>query len=128
MRKHPRYPVSLEALILTPDGRKIPAVVTDLSTGGAGVETAQRIDEDLGWFTLVVTEPNFEMRVECEARQVRELWRTRVIHAQFIVGHNHGDVEEVLYQIRGDERILPFPVASSGRLTVLRRLFRRRVA
>src|SRR5512141_412691 len=100
MRKHPRYPVLMDAVITTADGRTMPAIVTDLSTGGAGIETRHDLAADLGRFTLVVTEPGFELRVECEARNVRASWRSTVIHAQSIGSDHARPVEDVLHHVQ----------------------------
>jgi hypothetical protein len=129
MRKHPRYPVSMDAVIVGPQGERIPGYITDLSTGGAGIETVHAVPRSLERFTLLVMEPSLHMKVECEVRSVRELWRKRVIHAQFVGAEHRAPVDNVIRQVQeAASNLTPFPAARVTPLERVRRLFGRRVA
>lgn len=84
MRKHPRYTPSLRATLVISGGDDIAARVTDLSIDGAIVETSEPVASTFHTFTLVIAEPKFNLRVDCEVRELRELWSKQVIHARFL--------------------------------------------
>jgi len=84
MRKRPSYTPSLHATLVIPGGQDIAARVTDLSIDGATVETSEPLASTFRTFTLVIAEPKFNLRVECEVRELRELWSKQVIHARFL--------------------------------------------
>ncbi len=128
MRAHPRYPVSLDATLITPDGRALSAVVTDLSMGGAGVQTNEDVTT-LQTFTLVITEGKVDLRLACEVREVRALWSQRVIHTRFLSSETDASLQSAIKELRAQlhsETTASTPAA--GARNVVRRLFRRRVA
>ena len=84
MRKHPRYTPLLHATLIISDGQYIAARVTDLSIDGATIETSEPAASTFHTFTLVIAEPKFNLRVECEVGELRELWSKQVIHARFL--------------------------------------------
>lgn len=99
MRRQIRYAVLMDALILA-DGRTYPAIVTDVSLGGAAIGTTHPVPAQLERFTLFIVEPKFELRVECEAHAIRELWTKRVIHARFSEGElPHGGAGAVAREL-----------------------------
>ena len=128
MRAHPRYPVSLDATLIAPDGRVLSAVVTDLSMGGAGVQTSEDVT-DLQTFTLVITEAKVDLCLACEVREIRALWSQRVIHTRFLSSETDPSLQRAIKELRSrlhDETTASAPAA--GARNVVRRLFRRRVA
>ncbi len=129
MRAHPRYPVSLDATLITPDGRVLSAVVTDLSMGGAGVQTNEDVT-DLQTFTLVITEGKIDLCLECEVREVRDLWSQRMIHARFLSSETDAALQRVIKELRAqlhNEKMSSSAPAADA-LNAVRHLFRRRAA
>ena len=128
MRAHPRYPASLDAKLITPDGRVLSAVVTDLSMGGAGVQTNEDVT-DLQTFTLVITEGKVDLCLACEVREIRALWSHSVIHTRFLSRETDASLQRAIKELRAqlhNETTASAPAAAAR--NVVRRLFRRRVA
>jgi len=128
MRAYPRYPVSLDARLITPDGRMIAALVTDLSAGGAGIQTNAEVP-DLQTFLLVITERTLALRVECEVRSIRDLWSKRVIHARFLTADAASPIEDAIEALQAQshgETVFSAPAA--GMANVVRSLLHRRAA
>jgi len=129
MRKHTRYPILLDATLITPDGRRLAATVTDLSMGGAGVQTNEDVT-DLQTFMLVINEGKIELRLLCEVREVRDLWSQRVIHARFLSSETDAPLQHAIEELRAQSHNekMGSSAPAAGALNVVRRLFRRRAA
>lgn len=83
MRRYPRYRASIPCVLEAEDGTTFNAVIIDLSIGGAGIEVggdAGRITQ----FELLVLDGRSQFRLPCQARQVRDAWNRRVVHAEFL--------------------------------------------
>jgi len=129
MRAHTRYPVLLDATLITPEGRRLAATLTDLSMGGAGVQTNEEVT-DLQTFMLVVNEGKIELRLLCEAREVRDLWSKRMIHARFLSSETDASLQRAIEELRAQSHNekMGSSAPAAGALNMVRRLFRRRAA
>jgi hypothetical protein len=83
-RQRPRYPTWLDATMhstSSPEGQ--PAVITDLSSDGASVETDEWTGET---FFRVVFEVHGEpLRLECEAIHKETTWRGVLLNTRFVL-------------------------------------------
>lgn len=83
-RQHPRYPTWLDATIHStscPEGQ--PAVITDLSSDGASVETDEWTGET--FFRVVFEVYGEPLRLECEAIHKETTWRGVLLNTRFVL-------------------------------------------
>ena len=128
MRAYRRYPVSLDAVLITPEGREVAASVADLSLGGAGIQTREDVSQ-LKVFVLEVIEPGWEFRCECAVRHVTELWTSSVIHAQFLDDDSDGRIHQIVdsLSLKANSGVV-IPIGERRLLKFMRRVFPRKVA
>jgi len=81
-------------------------------------------------FMLVVNEGKIELRLLCEAREVRDLWSKRMIHARFLSSETDASLQRAIEELRAQSHNekMGSSAPAAGALNMVRRLFRRRAA
>lgn len=100
-----------------PGGVSLPALLVDISYGGAGIETARAV-ESLTDFELVMLHGETPLRLPCTARHVRSVWAKHMVHTAFreLTAEQRAAVERVI-----EELTVAPEVAPGGRWVAFRR-------
>lgn len=119
MRAHARYPTTMPCWLELSDGRRVDGWLEDISVGGAGV----RVNQDLSGtsqFTLIFTAGEGPLRLACDVRHTRDLWRTRFIHARFrrLSPEQQASIDEMVARLAQEEK-----AAESHSAPALRKLW-----
>jgi hypothetical protein len=82
MRQYYRYAASINCVVEVPGQPSVEGVVTDVSLGGAGLET-QADPGGIRGCTLVLSYDGSQVRLPCNIRHRRQLWNRFVLHTKF---------------------------------------------
>ena len=100
MRQYYRYAASINCIIDVPAQPVVQGVVTDVSLGGAGVETQANLGGARGC-TLVLSYDGRQLELPCNIRHRRQLWSRYVFHLKFrrLSEEQHGALEQLLAEL-----------------------------
>lgn len=100
MRQHVRYPTSIGCLIRLRESSPVSAVITDLSVGGAAVETTVDVD-GATVVALAFFHEGVEHTFPCAVRHTRTLWARSTLHLKFnrLSGEQHDALEKLVLEL-----------------------------